>query len=270
MRYFSGIAMRNKNFIKSLGKGLYIIELLGNSPEPLSLTQIAESMEANKTTAKRFLYTLMELGYIHMVNGKRYILGNKVLGLAFQYLNGEGAFSIARPYLEDLSNDLERSVSMGVLDGSEVLVIFRKERTRFYPFAVYIGSRLPAYCSTMGKVLLSALPRKRQKELLEQMNLVKVTTKTVSNKTGILKDLAATRARGYAISDQEFSLDLYSIGVPLLNHESQVVASVTLSLNVRDKEIKEIVKNAKEKLFQAGRTISQGLGYKGPYPTIPS
>jgi len=262
--------LSDRKFIKSLGKGIAIMELLGNSPEPLSLTQIAERMETNKTTAQRFLYTLMELGYIRIVTGKRYMLGNKVLSMAFQFLHSEDVFSIARPFLEDLSNDLERSVSMGVLDGTEVLVIFRKERTRFYPFAVYVGSRVPAHCSTMGKVLLASLPLERSRELLDQMNLIKVTTKTVVNKNEILKDLKITRSRGYAISDQEFSLDLYSIGVPLLNHEGQVVASVALSLNVRDKGNKKTVEEALGKLFKVGQGISQGLGYKGSYPAIPS
>ncbi len=262
--------MRDRNFIKSLGKGITMMEMLGSAPEPLSLTQVAERLDTNKTTAQRFIHTLMELGYIRMVSGKRYVLGKKVLSLAFQFLHSEGVFSIARPYLEDLSNELERSVSMGVLDGSEVLVIFRKERTRFYPFAVYVGSRVPAHCTTMGKVLLASLPPERLNEVLDQMNLFKVTPKTVINKAEILKELKTTRSRGYAISDQEFSLDLYSLGVPLLNHEGQVVASVALSLNVRDKGNKKAVDKAMTKLFLVGETISQGLGYEGSYPVIPS
>ncbi|BEQ14789.1 IclR family transcriptional regulator [Desulfoferula mesophila] len=262
--------MRDRMFVKSVGKGIAILELLGSSTEPLSLTQMAERLETNKTTVQRFLYTLMELGYVRILAGKRYMLGNKVLSLAFQFLNSEGVFSIARPYLEDLSSNLERSVSMGVLDGDEVLVIFRKERTRFYPFAVYVGSRVPAHCTTMGKVLLAALPIEKAKELLHKMNLFKVTPNTVINKNGILKDLKVTRERGYAISDGEFSLDLYSIGVPLLNHEGQVVASVALSLNISDKGLQKTVDNALDKLLKTGKIISQGLGYEGSYPVIPA
>jgi len=261
--------MRDRNFIKSLGKGISMMELLGNSSEPLSLTQIAQRMETNKTTAQRFLHTLMDLGYVRQVAGKRYMLGNKVLSLAFQFLHSEGAFNIARPYLEELSSDLQRSVSMGVLDGTEVLVIFRKEHTRFYPFAVYVGSRIPAYCTTMGKVLLAAQPREQLKDLLSRTNLFKVTPKTKTNKNEIIKDLKATRERGYGIADQEFSLDLYSFGVPLLNHEGQVVASVSISLNVQDRENKKVADHALEKLLRTGRVISQGLGYKGSYPIIP-
>lgn len=262
--------MRDRKFIKSVGKAIALMELLGSSPEPLSLTQLAERLETNKTTVQRFLFTLMDLGYVRILSGKRYMLGNKDLSLAFQFLHSEGVFSIARPYLEDLSNSLERSVSMGVLDGSEVLVIFRKERTRYYPFAVYVGSRVPAHCTTMGKVLLSALPTEQVKLLLDEMNLFKVTPNTVVKKSEILKDLKATRDRGYAISDGEFSLDLYSIGVPLLNHEGQVVASVALSLNTSDKPVQKTVEKALEKLFQTGKVISQGLGYEGSYPVIPS
>lgn len=262
--------MRDRKFIKSMGKGIALMELLGSSSEPLSLTQIAERLETNKTTVQRFLYTLMELGYVRQLTGKRYMLGNKVLSLAFQFLHSEGVFSIARPYLEELSNQLERSVSMGVLDGTEVLVIFRKERTRFYPFVVYVGSRVPAHCTTMGKVLLSALPTPEAKELLDRMNLFKVTPKTVVKKSEILKDLKITRERGYAISDGEFSLDLYSIGVPLLNHDRQLVASVALSLNVSEKPVQKTVDNALDKLIRTGKVISQGLGYEGSYPVIPS
>ena len=212
-------ATRDRNFIKSLGKGMALLELMGGSAEPLSLTQIAERMGASKTTAQRFIHTFVQLGYLRVVDGKRYMLGNKVLGLAFQFLHSEGEFSVARPYLEDLSNNLERSVSMGVLEGSQVLVIFRKERTRFYPFMVYVGSRVPAHCTSIGKVLMAALPVEEQEALLDQMDLTKVTPKTMTDKNDILHDLAVTRAKGYAISSQEFSLDLCSFAVPLLNHE---------------------------------------------------
>ena len=261
--------MHNRNFIKSLGKGISLIELLCTSSEPLSLTQIAQLMDTNKTTAQRFLHTLQELGYVCQVTGKRYVLGNKVLSMAFQFLHSKGAFNIARPYLEELSNDLERSVSMGVLDDTEVLVIFRKERTRFYPFAVYVGSRVPTYCTTMGKILLAALPQDKLAELLSRVKPYKATPKTKTNKSEIIKDLKVTRKRGYAITDQEFSLDLYSFGAPLLNHEGQVVASVSISLNVQVRENKKVAGHALARLLQTGEIISQGLGYKGPYPIIP-
>ncbi|MEW5913943.1 MAG: IclR family transcriptional regulator [Thermodesulfobacteriota bacterium] len=260
--------MRDKNYIKSFAKGIAIMELLGGAPEPLSLTQIANHLVTTKTTAQRFLNTLILLGYVRRVDGKKYLLGNKVLSLAFRFLHSEGVYSHARPYLDDLSNELDRSVSMGVLDDTEVLVIFRKERTRFYPFAVYVGSKTPSYCTAMGKVLLASLSDEDMKALLERANLFKVTSKTVVSKTEILKEAKRTRERGYAIVDQEFSLDLYAIGVPLLNHSNEVVASVSISLKVRDKDDPKLVERAKASLFAAGQQISQGLGYDGPYPAI--
>ncbi|MCF8032321.1 MAG: IclR family transcriptional regulator [Desulfarculaceae bacterium] len=260
--------MRDKNFIKSLGKGIAMLELLGEAVEPLSLTDIARRLDTSKTTAQRFIHTLMELGYVRRVSGKRYVLGNRVLGLANRFLHGQGVLNLARPYLEELAAGLGRSVSMGVLDGGQVLVTFRQEHTRPYPLAVYMGSRLPIHCSALGKTLLASLPRKRLEELLDGVDLVKVTPRSKTAKSAVIKETAATRTRGYAITDQELSLDLITYGVPLLDHDGKVAAAAALSLSMSDKENPKATKAALARLIKAGERISRDMGYRGPYPRI--
>ncbi len=260
--------MRDKNFIGSLAKGITVLELLGSAPEPMTLTDVAREMDTNKTSAQRFINTLLKLGYIIRVEHKRYCLGNKVLRLAQQFLDRDSLATVATPILANLSKEMDRSVSLSVLDGSDALMVFRKERARFHPFAIHAGSKVSSHCTTVGKILLAALPDDELKTLIEEMELVPITPKTIVNKAKLLKAILQIRKQGFAIGDQEFSLDLYSVGVPILDRSGSVVAAASISLNMHDKQKTKTVKQAKDKLIEAGLHISRGLGYEGDYPSI--
>ncbi len=260
--------MRDKRFIKSFAKGLGLLELLGSSSEPLTLTQIATELGHTKTTAQRFLYTLTSLGYVKRVEGKRYVLGSKILRLSFQLLQKDNFYKQAQTSLEELSDRIDKSVTLGVLEETEVLVIYRKERTRYFPYAIYSGSRLPMHCSATGKVLLASMPDDELADMLDRIELNLVTPKTITSKKGLLSEIQGIRKRGYSNSDQEFSLDLYSIGIPLLDGRGKVVAAAALSLATGDKNNKKLVKESMDAFFETGLKISQGLGYEGPYPQI--
>ena len=260
--------MRDKNFIGSLAKGLAVMELLGDSPEPLTLTDVARLMDTNKTSAQRFLNTLVQLGYVIRMEHKRYRLGNKVLRLAHQFMDADGLAAVATPILAALSESMNKSMSLGVLDDTEVLMIFRKERTRFHPYAIHAGSRTPCHCTTVGKVLLAALSEDGLKDVLDRMEFAAITPKTITSRQTLAREIKKVRELGFSIADGEFSLDLYTYGVPVLDRTGTVVAAASISLDMNDKKDLKLVKNAKEKLFEAGKAISQGLGYQGDYPVI--
>jgi IclR family pca regulon transcriptional regulator len=260
--------MRDKDFIKSFGKGFAILELMGKSEKPLSLTEIANHLGYNKTATQRFLYSLVNLGYAKKTEGKRYSLGYKVLSLGVNFQRSDKLYTLAQPYLEDLSNQLQRSLTLGVLDDTEVLIIYRKELKRFFPYAIYAGSKMPAHCSSTGKVLLAGLPDSELERLLDRMPLPALTPKTKTRKGDLVKEVQKTRQRGYAVSDQEFSLDLYAIGFPILDQESRVAAALTVSINVAEKKNKILLESVRNSLIETCRFISKGLGYEGPYPAF--
>lgn len=244
------------------------MELLANSPEPLTLTEVANQMGTNKTSAQRFLYTLMKLGYVDRLEHKRYCLGNKVLSLAHQFLGSNGLSVIAEPILSELSLTMDKSVSLGVLDDAEVLMLHREERMRFHPYAVHVGSKVPCHCTTTGKVLLAGLPDDELKTLIDRLDMAPITPKSITNRQELLEEVLRTRSMGYGVADQEFSLDLYSMGVPVLDRFGSVVAAASISLTIHDKDKENVVKQAKTKLIEAGMRISRGLGYEGEYPRI--
>jgi len=260
--------MRDKDFVKSLSKGLAILELLSKSSTPLSLTQIAKELRYNKAAVQRFLYSLTKLGYCQKVEGKKYSLGYKILSLGVFFQRNDKLYNLAQPYLENLSNRLQHSVTLGVLIDTEVLIIYRKELTQFFPYALYTGSKIPAYCSSTGRVLLAGMPDVELEKLLDRMPLLPLTPKTLVRKEDIRRVIQKTRKRGYAIVDQEFSLDLYTMTFPWLNQESRVVAALTASLNVVEKKDKELLEKVKNSLIETSQFISKNLGYDGPYPAI--
>lgn len=260
--------MSNDQNIKSVIKGFALLELLVRSAEPLTLTEIANELGHTKTTAQRLINTLLGLGYLKRIEGKRYVPGNKVLSLSFQLLQKDNLYKQAQSHLEKISDHLGYSVTLSVIEGNEILVIYRKERARYLPYAIYTGSKLPPHCSATGKVLLSSLPEDKLEDFLGSIVLTKVTPKTITAPKALIQEFARIRKRGYSISNQEFSLDLYSIGIPLIDGRGKVAAAAGLSVPIKDRGNKSKLNASMAAFFEVGLHISQGLGYEGPYPKI--
>lgn len=261
--------MSNNQLIKSVVKGFALLELLVHSSDPLTLTEISNELGHTKTTAQRLINTLMALGYLKRIEGKRYVPGNKVLSLSFQLLQKDNLYKQAQSLLEKISDQLGYSVTLSVFEGNEILVVYRKERARYLPYAIYTGSKLPPHCSATGKVLLASLTEDKLDEFLASNTLTQVTPKTITDKKSLIQELARIRKRGNSISNQEFSLDLYSIGIPLIDGRGQVAAAAGLSVPIKDKSDKVKLGKSMSAFLEVGKKISQGLGYDGPYPRIP-
>jgi len=260
--------MRDKNHINSVERGLKILEIFGESPQPLSLTEVANLAHLTKTTTQRFINTLIALGYLNREENKKYFLGTKVLSLGFQYLNSSNLITMAKPYLDELSSEIGTTVNLGVLDKCDVLILHRKEVKKFLRFDIHPGSKLLGYGSALGRVLLAGLGDRDIDDRLNVMDIEQLTPRTITSKEAIREEIAKTREDGYAISDQEQTMDLCSIAVSLLDEKKETVAAINVSLDVMRRNNPVIVENAKAKLFEKGELISRRLGYKGPYPRI--
>ncbi len=257
--------MRNSNFIKSLERGLRILEIFGESSGPLTLTEVANLSKLNKTATQRFLQTLHSLGYLNCNGSKRYSLDVKILSLGFNFFNSSNLRMLVKPYVDELSSELDKTVNLAVLDGHDVLFLYRKEVRRFLNYDLQAGSKLPPHCTASGKILLAGLTDGELKKRIAEMELHQITSRTLTSKKNLWKEIMKTRERGYSICDRELSMDLYSIAVPLINDQRKTIAAINVSSEVKDKD-RQTQKKIIMKLTQTGKLISHILGYKGPYP----
>ncbi len=259
--------MRDKKYIQSLERGLRILELVGETSLPPSLTEIARQMGLTKTTTQRFLQTLLALGYLTRTENKRFLCGHRALSLGFNYLESSNLLQVARPFIDAFSAEVKGTVNLAVLEHCDVVFIYRKEFKRFLKFDLHPGSKLPCHCTASGKVLLSNLEDDTLAALLEHMQFEKATPRTLVTKQALWDDLMKTRQRGYSICDRELSMDLISMGVLLFERDGKAIAAMNLSLDAKDCSSSH-VQEASVQLIKTGQAISNALGYRGVYPNV--
>jgi IclR family pca regulon transcriptional regulator len=261
-------AMRDNDYINSVARALKILEIFGEASRPLTLTEVANRAQLTKTTTQRFLHTLACLGYLNREEHKRYFLGTKILSLGLHFLHSSSLRTLVKPYLDELSSELELTVNLAVLDHCDVLVLYRKQVKKFLNFDIHPGSKLFAYGSALGVVLLAGLSDQDLETRLNAMEIHPITPKTIVSKAAIMARIVQTRGDGYAISDQEQSMDLCSIGVPLINEQRQTAAAINVSLGAMERSNQDLVEAALRQLIAKGKLISRLLGYDGAYPKI--
>lgn len=262
-------AIRDRNTIQSLAHGLNILELCAKAPQPLTLTEIANQAQLTKTTVQRFLNTLCAQGYLRRENNKSYVLAARVLSLAYSFMHTSSLVPMAKPFLDELSAQLDKTVNLAVLEDVNTLILYRKEVRKFMKYDLGPGSKLPCYAGSLGKALLAGLNDKTLKARLHKIEFYPITPKTVASKKTLLNEIIATRKRGYSICDQELSLDMYSIGAPLLDKQGMVVAAINVSMEFSIKDSPKL-EAVIESLLEKGKMISNSLGYNGPYPLYPA
>lgn len=257
----------DRQFLQSLSRGLVVLE--GFTPERsrLTLTEMAQVSGLNLAFLQRCTHTLVSLGYLRKNQRKQYSLGPRVLSLGYSCLQGSELRRLAESQLRAFSQRIGFTVNLGVLDGSDVLVLYRHELQRFFKFDVQPGTKLPCYCTSMGKLLLAALDHESLNQVLAGVKLQRLTSSTITKRSDLLKQLAKVRDQGFAESDREATPALYSIAAPLLNHSDQVVAAINVSV-LKGSGGEDIPQNLCNELIEEGRKLSGLLGYQGDYPRI--
>lgn len=260
--------IRSKGSIQSLRRGLNILELVANSSNPVSLTEISKMTKLNKTTSQRFLNTLCDLNYLIRGEDKRYSLSGKVYFLAQNFLNKSNLVNISKPHLDELSSEIGKTVNLAILEDVYTVFLYRKEIKKFLNYDLVPGSRLPCYAGSLGKVLLAGLRDDELKKRIDKIEFYPITPKTITSKDKLWKEILKTRSRGYGICDQELSMDMFSVAAPILDKDGNIIAAINISMEFSYKNnpgLKELIK----KLLEKGRIISNHLGYIGPYPSYP-
>jgi IclR family transcriptional regulator, pca regulon regulatory protein len=217
------------NFMTSLARGLLVIQAFTPQTPHMTISQLAAKTGLSRAAVRRCLYTLSKLGFAGVEEGSRYALRPRMLQLSNTYAASNPLSKAAQPILERMTTALHESFSVATLDGEDIVYIARSSSSRVMSDDLHIGSRLPAYCTSMGRVLLSFLPPEQLEHYLAHVKLVTYTARTVSSTDKLRVVLRNVRRQGYALVDQEYEIGLRSLAVPIYSSTGRVTATLNLS-----------------------------------------
>jgi IclR family pca regulon transcriptional regulator len=258
MRNYSS-QKKPRYFIQSLAKGLAVFQALTEAGHPLTLSEIAKALGVNNTTATRLCYTLSELELLQRDNQRRYHLTPKVLTLGFSYVSGLDWREVANYYLEGLFKEIQETVNLAILEGREIVYILRIRKRKYLPFDIRIGTKLPVYCTAMGKVLMALGHPEKTKPILKQLTFKPLTTHTITNLKDFLKELDQVRLKGYALNDEELSIGNRAIAAPIVDEKGFAVAAINLAAPTPRYSRKEMEEKLAVALVNTGCNISEAL-----------
>ncbi len=213
----------------SLARGLLVVQAFSQQHPVMTISQVSVRTGLSRAAVRRCLYTLTKLGFAGTEDGSRYVLRPRMLSLSHTFTSSNTLSSAAQPVLERMSAATQESFSVATLDGEDIVYIARSSANRVVAVDLHIGSRLPAYCTSMGRILLAFLPPEQTEQYLARAVLTPHTTRTVTSVERLRLILKAVRRNGYALCDQEFEVGLRSLAVPVFTTSGRVVATLNLS-----------------------------------------
>lgn len=252
-----------REFVESLARGLTVITAFGEGRSALTLTDVAQATGLARATARRALITLEHLGYV-TAHDRFFRLTPRVLGLGFPSLSRTSLAEIAAPHLTALSQRLYESVSLAVLTGDEVHYTVRVATSRILSVHITVGSRLPAYATALGRVMLADLPEPPLTELLP------LTPRTITDPARLQAVLDRVREDGYALVDGEFEPGLRSIAVPVRERGGRVVAAVNVAMHSSRRTIEQCVGDVLPELRATAERVEADLRVAGRFLRVPS
>ncbi|MCP2034289.1 IclR family pca regulon transcriptional regulator [Planomicrobium sp. HSC-17F08] len=248
---------KSGDYIQSLERGLQVIQAFSQQNPSMTVSDTAKKTGLSRPAARRILLTLEALGFAESKNGS-YSLTARTLSLGYAYLSSNNTWSMAHPFMKQFVDQTGESCSISILDGTDVLYVARVSTKRIMSINLGVGSRLPAYATSMGHVLLANLPKAELETYLERMNFEKFTDKTITDKEEFLKVLEGVRQKNWGGVDQQFEEGLRSIAVPIRNAQGKVIAAMNCSVhagrvskNVLREEFLPLLQEAAEQIGQA-------------------
>lgn len=248
----------DKEYVAGLEKGLAIIEAFGIRNGPLTLSEAAEITGHSRASARRSLLTLQRLGYVEC-EGKFFRPAPRVLRLGHAYLTSTPMAKLVQPVLEAISERTQESSSLAVLDGTDAVFIARAATRRSLSNGLGLGSRLPAYCTATGRVLLAALPAEEAELLLKRMARHQLTPHTRTEVPMLMALLDEIRSQGYAVSNEELELGIRSMAVPIRDSAGRTVGSMSVVTSTSRHTVEKMIENLLPELEGARRMLGAML-----------
>lgn len=254
----------DRAFSTSLERGLSVLTSFTPRDQALTISEIASRTKMNRSTVHRYVMTLQKLGYLDQgAESGRYRLAIKVVDLGFTALNSMEARHAARPVLEEICLKYDATTNMGVLDGTDLIFAERIRSPGGIDINLNVGTRQPAYCTSMGKVLLAHLPPADLQRRLEAMILVPHGPRTILTFDKLRAELATIRERGFAINNEEYMFGLVSVAAPIRNASQDVVAAINMDFSAAAISVEELNVRYSTIITSAADEISMRLGHQG-------
>jgi IclR family transcriptional regulator, pca regulon regulatory protein len=249
-----------RDFVQSLERGLMVLRCFTPERPDLSISEVAERTQISRAAARRILFTLERLGYTGRNQAGLFHLQPAVLTLGYGYIAGQQLPQVARPYLQVVAEELHGSSSLAILDHFDVVFVARARSPSLVSTTVYVGSRLPAHVTALGRVLLADLPDEQIERYLEGARMQRLTDFTTVDPQAIKQAVLDAREKRYALVDQELAMGVRALAVPVYDHSGTVVASINVSVADARATAEQVVERCLPALRQASAQITAGLG----------
>ncbi len=252
------MAGRGPDFVQSLERGLSVIRAFDHERPELTLSEVAAVTGVTRAVARRFLLTLESLGYVRS-DGRFFSLTAKVLELGYAYLSSLSLPEVAEPHLEALVGEVNESSSVSVLDGHDVVYVARVPVSRIMTVSISVGTRFPAYATSMGRVLLAGMSEPDLAAYLAAVRLEPLTARTVSSVAVLRGEIARVRSQGWALVNQELEEGLRALAVPIRDRSGTVVAALNVSAHASRTSLEAMRRDLLPPLLRAAASVSADL-----------
>ncbi|MGI8393214.1 IclR family transcriptional regulator domain-containing protein [Leucobacter sp. W1038] len=253
-----GATPDSADFVQSLARGIGVIRAFDADHPELTLSDVARRVDISPAAARRFLRTLETLGYVRS-DGRHFALTPRVLELGFSYLSALSLPEIMQPHLERLSRRVDESVSAAVLAGPDIVYVARVPTRRIMSVRITIGTRFPAYATSLGRVLLAHLPEQDLAQVLRETEWRALTERTITEPAALMSELDRVREQGYALVDGELELGLRSVAAPVRGRDGQVTSAINVSTSASRDSLGRVLEHHLPLLLDSTRKVEADL-----------
>ncbi|TAL52821.1 IclR family transcriptional regulator [Pandoraea sp.] len=246
------------SYVQSFARGLSVIQAFGAERPQMTLSEVAAHTGLTRAGARRILLTLEQLGYVRSEE-RKFFLTPKILDLGYAYLSATPLWDLATPFMEEVANATHESCSISVLDGLEIVYILRIATHKIMTVNLSVGSRLPAWVTSMGRVMLGGLAPAARDDILARSTIVAHTPHTLTDPAEIRKAITTAQAQGYAFVAEELEAGLQSIAVPIFDRNRRIIAAMNVSGHASRNSREQMLKEFLPCLKQAAERLSATL-----------
>lgn len=249
---------RGAHFVQSLERGLMVVRAFSADRPSMTLSEVARATDLTRAAARRFLLTLVDLGYVR-TDGRMFSLTPRVLELGYAYVASAGLPDVAQPHLEDLSALVRESASVSVMEGDDVLYVARVATSRIMAVSIAVGTRFPASTTSMGRVLIAGYDDTELTAYLDRVELKPLTRFTITDTADLRAEILRVREQGYAIVDQELEEGLRSLAAPIRDDSGRVIAAANVSAHANRSSIDDVRRDLLPALLETTARIEADL-----------
>jgi DNA-binding IclR family transcriptional regulator len=258
---------KSRNFIESLSRGFSVLSTLAQSDSPLGLTELSSRTKLSKSTIQRLAYTLQTMQILDRDEGtKKFRLGPRMISVALSVVRNIDLNKVAFPCMKEVAAETGEAVCMGVLSGSEIVYTSFIKSANLLNVEINVGDRFPAHCTSMGKAILANLPELQLKAVLEHVKFIRITNRTITEKSELIRELERVKLRGFSTNDEETTDGVRSVAAAVRDSRSDVIAAVNIIVPCIRATKRVLETSLASKVIDLASKISLANGYRATPP----